>query len=152
MFLQGTQALFFMAKTNAIISSGTIPGGTAVFWYSCMRAFNCRTISGCLRLKSCRSVGSADMLKRANSTMFVFWSWERKRETRSQKHVKDLCWQISPFQLKQQVVQSDVQSTLNNKKMIPLFCYNVPVFAVLYKLNRSVFIADGFIFILLVSF
>ena len=91
-FLQGTQALFFMAKTNAIISSGTIPGGTAVFWYSCMRAFKCRTISGCLRLKSCRSVGSADMLKRANSTMFVFWSWERKRERRSQKHVKDLCW------------------------------------------------------------
>ena len=55
----------------------------------------------------------------------------------------------SPLQLKQQVVQSDVQFTLNNEKMIPLFCYNVPVLAVLYKLNRSVFIADGFIFILL---
>ena len=55
----------------------------------------------------------------------------------------------SPLQLKQQVVQSDVQFTLNNEKMIPLFCYNVPVFAVLYKLNRSVFIGNGFIFILL---
>ena len=53
------------------------------------------------------------------------------------------------FAAQTQFVQSDVQFTLNNEKMIPLFCYNVPVFAVLYKLNRSVFIANGFIFILL---
>ena len=30
----------------------------------------------------------------------------------------------------------------NKKKMIPLFCYDVPVLAVLHKLNRRAFIAN----------
>ena len=33
-----------------------------------------------------------------------------------------------------------------NEKVIPLFCYRVPVFAVLYKFNRNVFIANWFNF------
>ena len=33
---------------------------------------------------------------------------------------------------------------LYNEKIIPLFCYSVPVLAVLYKLNRSVFIVNSF--------
>ena len=33
-----------------------------------------------------------------------------------------------------------------NDKVIPLFCYRVPGFAVLYKFNRHVFIANGFSF------
>ena len=69
---------------------------------------------------------------------------ERKKESKTRKGLMLI---NSPLQLKQQVVQSDAQFTLNNEKMIPLFCYNVPVLAVLYKINRSVFIADGFIFI-----
>ena len=60
--LHGTQALFFMATAKAIISFGTIPGGTAVFQCSCIRSLRCRTISGYLWLRSCRSVGSAVML------------------------------------------------------------------------------------------
>ena len=35
---------------------------------------------------------------------------------------------------------------LHNEKIVPLFCYNVPVSAVLYKLNRPVFIANRFSF------
>ena len=31
---------------------------------------------------------------------------------------------------------------LHNEKMIPLFCYNVPGFAVYYKLNRRLFTAN----------
>ena len=35
---------------------------------------------------------------------------------------------------------------LYNEKIIPLFCYTVPVLAVLYKSNRSVFIVNSFSF------
>ena len=35
---------------------------------------------------------------------------------------------------------------LHDEKIIPHFCYNVPVLAVLYNLNRRIFIANRFNF------
>ena len=37
-----------------------------------------------------------------------------------------------------------INVSLQNEKIIPLFCYNVPVLAILYKLNRRLLIANKF--------
>jgi len=37
----------------------------------------------------------------------------------------------------------EMNVSLHNEKIIPLFCYNVPVLTVLYKLNRREFIANS---------
>ena len=79
----------------------------------------------------------------------MFFDPEGEREKEGVKNTyRTYADKFLPFSLNNKSYKV-MYNTLNKEKMIPLFCYNVPVLAVLYKINRSVFIADGFIFILL---